>query len=401
MVPLKVGSAVAFGVFMLAADPTAKGVSRQCLGRLSLRFDCSNILHVAHRFRGSNHCGGHLTQSRADDFRPVVFPKYTRRCTSIRCKGQDSAKRIAFMPLSTFFLVLLVGHKCLTDGLSRFTRMSGVPYSGTTAAFLGEVVKVPVLLVAILTFEGWSSLRPILKASVTSSPFSLAFLGLAYAAQNILYFEALSHLSVAGYQLISQSKLLFTGLFMSVMLKKRLSGRQYAALVLLMCGTVFTQLSEMSRSASAGGNALYGGILTLLGALLAALPNVYYEKVLKTEGVNQWVKNIQITFWIWFWIVVISIPSLFGSGGIQQMTTSNMFAGISAWVWVVIVLQSLKCLLIPATLKYADNIMYAFAKPSSILVTAFCSAAISKILPNAQFILGTALVFASMWLYGS
>jgi len=297
--------------------------------------------------------------------------------------------------------VLLVGHKCLTDGLSRFTRMSGVPYSGTTAAILGEVVKVPVLLIAVIIFEGWSGLKPILKASVTDSPFSLALPGLAYSAQNILYFEALSHVSVASYQLISQSKLLFTGFFMSVMLKKRLSGRQYAALMLLMCGTIFTQLSEMSRSASTGGNALYGGILTLLGAALSALPNVYYEKVLKTEGQNQWSKNIQLTFWIGFWLLVISVPSLFGPGSIQQMTLSTMFEGISMWVWLVIFLQSFKCLLIPATLKYADNIMYAFAKPASILVTALCTAAITKILPNAQFTVGAMCVFASMWLYGS
>jgi len=310
-------------------------------------------------------------------------------------------KRIAFMPLSTFFLVLLVGHKCLTDGFSRYTRMSGVPYSATTAAILGEVVKIPVLFVAILIFEGWSGLRPILKEAFTKSPFSLALPGLAYSAQNILYFMALSHLSVASYQLISQSKLLFTGFFMSIMLKKRLSGRQYAALILLMCGTVFTQLSEMSRSASTGGNALYGGMLTLLGAALSALPNVYYEKVLKTDGENQWAKNIQLTFWIWVWLLVISVPSLFHSGSIQQMTPSNMFAGITGWVWLVIGLQSLKCLLIPATLKYADNIMYAFAKPSSILVTAFCTAAITKMLPNSQFIIGSVFVFASMWLYGS
>jgi len=296
-----------------------------------------------------------------------------------------------------------VGHKCVVDGLSRFTRVSGVPYSASTAAVLGECLKIPVLSLAVLWFEGRARFLPTLRAAATESPFKLMWPGLAYSVQNILYFEALSHLSVATYQILSQSKLLFTAFFMVTWLGRRLGRRQIFALVLLMGGTVLTQLSEIPRSSAVGGHALWGGFLTFAGSLLSALPNVYYEKVLKTKGQSQWSSNIQLTFWIWFWLLVFSAPSLLqslGRGGASLGGGPGALAGITGWVWLVISLQSLKCLLIPATLKFSDNITYSYAKPLSIVLTAAVAAGISGILPSGEFLGGAALVFASMLLYG-
>lgn len=298
-------------------------------------------------------------------------------------------------------LTLMMGHKCLTDGLGRFTRVSGTPYSATGAAILGEVTKVPVLLLAILLFEGRERLGWILRESVRDAPFSLVLPGLAYSSQNILYFQALSHVSVATYQILSQSKLLFTAFFMVVLFNKRITGRQVFALVLLMVGSFMTQLSEMSRSAATGGNALYGCVLTLAGAVTSALPNVYYEKVLKDKASNQWVKNIQLTFWISVGLVLFGLPSMLGSLGSQGASSPGLWTGITPWVWALVWLQSLKCLLVPATLKYADNILYSYIKPVSIVLTAAVSAVVSGIVPTGSFVGGALLVMVSVWLYGA
>lgn len=316
--------------------------------------------------------------------------------------GQTTLERkVAFLPLSTVLLVLMVSHKCVTDGLSRFTRTSGVPFSANMVSILSEFVTVPVLLGTVLALEGRVGLRKVLKRAVMDTPFALALPGLAYSVQNILYYEALSHLSVASYQVLSQSKLLFTGLFMTILLKRWLSKRQILALVFLMLGTILTQLSEMSRSCITGGNALYGGFLAIAGAALSALPNVYFEKVLKAEGQSMWARNIQLSFWIWFWLIVISFPSLMSSISVSLTTGASMMTGITAWVWVVIVLQGFKAVLVPATLKYGDNILYSFAKPMSIVLTALFSVVVSGIFPGARFVLGAFFVLASMRLYGS
>ena len=117
-----------------------------------------------------------------------------------------------------------------------------------------------------------------MKEAWSDEPLKLALPGLAYAVQNVLYFLALSHISAASYQLLSQTKLLFTGFFMSALLGQSLGLAQFAALALLMGGSVLTQLSEVSRAALLGGAgadpsaALYGGALTVLGAALSGTP---------------------------------------------------------------------------------------------------------------------------------
>ena len=53
---------------------------------------------------------------------------------------------------------------------------------------------------------------------------------------------ALSHVSAASYQILSQSKLIFTGFFMVTLLGARLTLKQCLALVLLLSGSVCTQV---------------------------------------------------------------------------------------------------------------------------------------------------------------
>lgn len=103
------------------------------------------------------------------------------------------------------------------------------------------------MLSAIACFEGPRRVMPILKEAWSDDKWRLCLPGLAYAAQNVLYFMALSHISAASYQLLSQTKLLFTGVFMATLLGKKLGAAQYAALALLMGGSVLTQLSEVIK----------------------------------------------------------------------------------------------------------------------------------------------------------
>merc|ERR1711971_919364 len=106
---------------------------------------------------------------------------------------------------------------------------------------------------------------------------------------------------------------------MGIILKQRLTRWQVLALILLLVGSIFTQLSEGASSSVASSKPLYGGFLTLLGALLSALPNVYYEKMIKTKGLNMWAQNMQVTFWIGLWLIVMCVPSCVRSTGASTL----------------------------------------------------------------------------------
>lgn len=129
---------------------------------------------------------------------------------------------------------------------------------------------------------------------------------------------------------------------------------------------------------------------------------MYYEKVLKKKGENQWVRNVQLTFWISVFLFMFGAPAMFQSlAGPETVSLDGMLRGVTPWVYVVTVLQGVKCLIIPATLKHADNILYSYTKPAAILLTAALTAVATGIAPAPQFLAGGALVVASMVLWDS
>ena len=77
------------------------------------------------------------------------------------------------------------------------------------------------------------------------------------------------------------------------------------------------------------------------------------------------------------------------------------FDGFTLPVWGVVVLKALNGILIPATFKYADNILYTYAKPSSIVVTTILSCVLTGALPAPSLLLGVTVVVASIFLYSS
>jgi UDP-galactose transporter len=272
---------------------------------------------------------------------------------------------------------------------------------------LSEVLKFPILAIAIAVFESPRRIWPTVKKA-TENFWLLAWVALAYATQNLLYFVCLDHISPAGYQVLSQTKLIFTAGLMRVMLGKRFSRLQTVALALLVGGAVATQLGEMSGAGVLGGkgNVLLGCSLTVLSSILSALPNVFYERILKRADQDEWAANLQLTTWIAIWVIFLRACSpdegfraMEGSLSGLSQSIEQMTVGFTPAVWMIVFLKTLNCVIIPACLKYADNILYGYAKPVSIVLTCVVTSLITSSLPVPSMFVGFGLVLLSMWLY--
>jgi len=302
----------------------------------------------------------------------------------------------------TLCIIILVFQKCSADALTWWTKARcSLSYSGANVTLLSEVFKFPLLLVAIGYIKSPQQIIPTIRTAFTRKPFSMWWVGLLYAAQNLLYFACLQYCSAATYQVLSQSKLIFTAGFMSQMLGKSFSSMQIVALGLLLLGTLLTQLAEVSGPAVLSGSAPWlGAGLTVLSALLSALPNVFYERLLK-EDKDEWVTNLQLTTWICLWVILIKVAGMIvlGTGpGLPSLAEATV--GFNAFVWVIVALKTLNCIIIPSCLKYADNILYGYAKPISIVLTCAATSVATGQSPSLTMVAAIICVVVSIIVYG-
>lgn len=314
-------------------------------------------------------------------------------------------------------IAALVFQRGATDALTWYTRARGAAYSGSSVALLSELLKYPVTACTVALLESPTRVWPMLRGALTESPLAMAWVGAAYAAQNVLYFLCLRHISAVGYQLLSQTKIVFAAVLLRVFIQKRLSWRQCAALVLLMAGAAMTQLGEsccgLSGEGGSTANVALGSALTVLSAFLSTLPNAFYERLIKSgKDKSKWVLNVQLITWtiIWVWVIKLLTGDGLaaaqsgvgaGEGGVTGLVRRGLLLthGFTPAVWLIALLKSLNCILVPLCLKYADNVLYGYVKPASTILTCTVTGILASSLPEPLMLGGIVLVFSSLALY--
>jgi hypothetical protein len=85
----------------------------------------------------------------------------------------------------------------------------------------------------------------------------------------------------------------------------------------------------------------------------------------------------------------------------HQLVLDGMYIGWDSVVWTMTLTNSIGGLLIAVVMKYADNILKAYAQSMAIIGAAVGSAIVFDFQPNFMFLIGTILVIVSICLYTS
>lgn len=191
-------------------------------------------------------------------------------------------------------------------------------------------------------------------------------------------------------------KILTTAVFAVLILRKQLRGTQWVALVLLTLGVALVQLSATDKGSTsdAGQNRVLGCTAAIAACCCSGFAGIYFEKILKGSDVSVWVRNVQLSF--------LSIPlgvmtSLVND--YSNVTEKGFFHGYDAYVWYLVVLNAVGGLLVALVVKYADNILKGFATSLAIVISTVASIFIFGFVITFQFVVGAALVIASIFLY--
>jgi UDP-galactose transporter len=309
--------------------------------------------------------------------------------------------------------------------------ISGRRYFPSTAIFLVEVIKLLASL-SVASYDIWEAhpsqpasqlLRRLSRSVFTRDSWKLAIPAALWTLQNSIVYVAVSNLDPATFQVTYQLKILTTVLFSILMLGKKISARQWLALVLLAAGVAVVQtdgplvalsslvaeaqsrltvlvaprthlIGHLADAASmpgeSGADTLpqsgHGAIQTdplvaplratmdasrglaavVAASVISGLTGVYFEKVLKDTAATAatlWTRNVQLAFFSLF-------PALVGGVLWQdglEIARSGFFVGYSRLVWAMIFLQALGGIVVAVCIAHTDNIAKNFAASISIV----------------------------------
>ncbi|GAA5872524.1 hypothetical protein JCM3774_006843 [Rhodotorula dairenensis] len=232
-----------------------------------------------------------------------------------------------------------------------------------------------------------------------------------YVVQNNLQFVAASNLDVPTFQVTYNLKILTTALFSVLLLRRRLSPKKWFALLFLAAGVGVVQLQS---SAAAGSSSSHGGhemnqakglLAVMCACMTSGLAGVYFEMVLKGSKADLWTRNVQLSFFSLLpAVMAVFAPdvTLFGGAATpppSPVQSQPIFANFGWWAWAVVSIQVVGGLVTALVIRYSDNIMKGFAT-SLAIVLSFCAGIILfDFQVTLSFLVGTAMVVASTYLY--
>lgn len=193
-------------------------------------------------------------------------------------------------------MTALVLQNCTLALVMRYSRsLPGDSYIPSTAVFLAEIIK----LFMSVALSRWTcdrfTFRQIIHGAFGSRKcLKLAIPAALYAFQNWLQYIAISRMEATVFQVTAQLKILTTAVCFVCLLHKSLSCAQWISLGILTIGVTLIQLPERRAAFNATNTDYVGFFALLVACCMSGLAGVYFEKLLKEEKANVWIRNTQL-----------------------------------------------------------------------------------------------------------
>ncbi|KAF0712007.1 hypothetical protein AaE_012158, partial [Aphanomyces astaci] len=231
---------------------------------------------------------------------------------------------------------------------------------------------------------------------------SLKFSGLpacTYAVQNVLIQVAMQHLSPLEFNLINQSKLIWTAVFVYFLLHRRFTLVQCIAMAMLMAASL---LLSAGGSGSSGDHSdvsstdrFYSGFVpVLVASVLSGFGAALTQLSLQTHARDASLVTAELCVYGSLFLLanmLLQSPS----------TTSLSFDGWTMYTLIPVVSTATGGLLVGAVTQFAGGVMKSYSLIGGIALTGVLESILyQKALTNELYI-ASGLVVASMYLYSS
>jgi drug/metabolite transporter (DMT)-like permease len=276
---------------------------------------------------------------------------------------------------------------------SRFAQEDDRTYSfqSETMVLLAELIKIGICLFFLArSGEG-------LTENVTLGGFfKFGVPGAIYFVCNNLLIYSMRVVEPGQFNLLLQTRILYTVGLMYVFLGRRFTRIQMIAAVMLFTGSIVTN-SENHCDEEKQEQASAGLVLSQVYAVLSASAGVYSEALLKFDGSSKLdaakssihKQNLQLYIW----------GVLFNGIVMFSKSPEVVFGGIGPAALSVSLTMAFTGLIVSAVLKYLDNIIKISATSMSSGVMVVLSMYIFDAPLSVHVLLGFLIISCNAWLY--
>lgn len=223
-------------------------------------------------------------------------------------------------------------------------------------------------------------------------PFALP--AALYFLKNNLVFYGLLLTDPVQFQLLGNMKILTTTLLFRLIMKKPLTDLAYVSLLLLTIGLTVTQLKSDSHAAITAHAILTQTVIATVSALAAIVTEYLMKSNPRRQSESLHIQNI----WLYLYGILFNLLALLGED-YDALWRDGFFYGYS-WATVFIIFNNAwSGIAVSAIMKYANNLVKLFVFAASLIVTTVLSALLFQFEPSIQFLLGSSIVFISIYLY--
>lgn len=313
--------------------------------------------------------------------------------------------------VSLAFLVA-IGGLCIAASMRQGTKLTSA-----SLVFLVNAMRVTANLIAFFYQFGSENdkMRQLLGTSQSDSCLGVfPRFNMQYAIPSLMYcfsdniaFLVLAHINPATFSIIWNCKTAVVAVLMRlVLVQKPFAWVKWGGVGLLLIGPTLVELGSKKEVTKGGENGehapIYWHALCLGGACISAAANVYTEWVLKKYKIEPMIwQNVQMyTFASVFTLIALICQKGFGAA-LDLVSPEFLMTHISGLTIVAILMQVTQAFIVPAILKYVDNIADLYAHAGAVLITAFFSWMFFELKITIWFTLGMLASVCSLFLYYS
>jgi len=287
-------------------------------------------------------------------------------------------------------LVLLQSTSGLVFKLSQ--KSSQYTYSPSSALVVSEAVKLGISLALHVSGSRDSEKAPSDSAGTLHWAGSLEILLLSamYSLNNQIAFHLFLKADPASVIIFSSSSSFIVASMRSFLMKQSLSGDQWRAIVLQICGLIVSQYNPCTAS-----GVLAGTTYAVLSAsvIISALNSVWNESQLKRIPVSMHVQNMLM----YAGGFAYNLAGHYLESGRQPGT--GFFAGFTAATAGVILVNACSGIVITAIYKYANAVVKSFALSVTTVTVMLLSWALFGVALNPVNLSGCIVIAVSVYSY--